>query len=90
MEVTYYTILPQFSKFNDGINYLSTSPYKFAFAIGSNVYDYNGNRISAPENSEFILKNELAIDIKEYFEFLSPGQLYIKDGFITYFKEIRL
>jgi hypothetical protein len=90
MEVAYYIIIPQFNKFNDGLSYLSTHSYQFAFAIGSVVYDYDGNRTSAPENSEFFQIDELAMDIKEYSEYLSPGETYVKDGFIQYFKEIRI
>lgn len=90
MEVIYYKIIPQFIKFNDGMNYLSTYSYQFAFAVGSVVYDYNGNRASAPESAEFFPISDLAMDIKPYSEYLSPGETYIKDGFIQYFKEIRL
>lgn len=90
MEVIYYTIIPQFSKLNDGMNYLSTHSYQFAFAVGSVVYDCNGNRISSPENSEFFPISELAMDITQYSEYSSPGETYIKDGFIQYFKEIRI
>ena len=90
MEITYYTILPQFRRFSDGVDYLSTHSYQFAFAIGSIVYDYNQTRISAPENAEFIPIDELAMDLKPYSEYLSPCQTYIKDWFIQYFKEIKL
>ena len=89
METTYYKIIPQFRRFSDGVDYLSAHSYQCAFAIGSVVYDHNQTRISEPENAEFILIDELAMDINEFSENLSPGQIYIKDGFIQYFKEIK-
>lgn len=89
MEVIYYKILPLFNTVGDGLNYLTTSPYKFSFIADSVAYNHMGNIIPIPDNSETILINELAIDIKEKTDYLSPGHLYIKDGFIEYYKEIR-
>ena len=90
MEKTYYIILPQFNSLAEASNYFLNSEFKFSFAVNSNVYDENGNEILEPTNFEIIPIEQIGMQIYDSNDFLSPGQTHIKDGFIQYFKELKL
>lgn len=90
MEETYYIILPQFTSLAEASNYFLNSDFKFSFAVNSTIYDENGNEISEPTNFEIIPIEQICMQIYESNNLLSPGQKHIKDGFIQYFKELKL
>lgn len=90
MEKTYYIILPQFTSTAEASTYFLNSEFKFSFAVNSNVYDENGNEIPEPANFDIIPIEQIAMQIYKSNDLLSPGQTHIKDGFIQYFKELKL
>lgn len=91
MDRTYYIIVPQFTSIAEALDYLSRkTSYSFNFSVGTKIYDTKGNEIVEPTNFEIIPIEGLAMQIYEFTEDLWPGQTYIQDDFIKYFKELTL
>lgn len=90
METTYFIILPQFNNTIESSEYMSTHSIEFAFSVNSDSYDSEGNQIPMPQNATIIPINGISMDIKSDLDLVGPGELHIKDGFIQYFKEIKL
>ena len=80
-----YTILVGFNTLQDGIDYMSSSPYKIAFSVGGQTYDDLGNSIQTPDYSEIVMVGDVFITNTEG---PAPGDLYIDNGFLRYYKEI--
>ena len=80
-----YIILLGFSSIQEGVDYMSLSPYTFAFSVGGVTYDFGGSIIDTPNDSSII--NEGHIFICNHSDPL-PGSLYIDDDFLKYYKEI--
>lgn len=84
MEKKEYIITPGFTTIEDGLKYLEDNNYEFSFSVNNETYNSNGVKINTPDNSEFILINNIYIDI---YTNAGPGQLYVEDGFLKYYKE---
>lgn len=80
-----HIILVGFNTLQDGIDYMVSSPYKFAFIVGGQTYDSIGNPITTPENSEVVNFGSIYITDNEN---PASGDLYIEGGFLKYYKEI--
>jgi hypothetical protein len=78
-------ILLGFNTLQEGIDYMQSSPYKFSFSFNGNSYDFTGLGISTPENSSVIDEGGIYVCSSEN---PSPGELYIENGFLQYYKEI--
>lgn len=78
-------VLVEFISVLEGLDYINNSPNKFCFYVGGQTYDINGNVIQTPSNYEIFGINNIYINITDD---TAPGQLYISDGFIKYYKEI--
>lgn len=89
MERTYYIIIPQFISIDIALRYLNENSLSFNFYVAGKIYNSQRTEVQKPINAEIIPINKLAIQIFEFSEYLSPGQTYIQDGFIQYFKELK-
>jgi hypothetical protein len=78
-------VLVEFNSVLEGLDYINNLPDKFCFYVGGETYDINGDFMETPINSEIFGVNNICINI---INNTSPGQLYISDGFIKYYKEI--
>ena len=80
-----YTFLFNFNTIQEGVDYMSNSPHKFAFSVGGQTYDNLGNPIPTPDYSEIT-------EVVDVFTVNNvnpwPGDLYINNGFLRYYKEI--
>lgn len=79
-----FIILPRFKSIMDGLNYLNGTEYKFCFVSDGIAYSIDGIRIESPDNAEVINIENIYIEI---YEDPFPGQLYIENGFLKYYKE---
>jgi hypothetical protein len=77
-------VLVEFNSVLEGLDYMNISPNKFCFYVDGQTYDINGNVIQTPNNSEIFGINNIYINITDD---TAPGQLYISEGFIKYYKE---
>jgi len=84
MERTEFIILPEFITIVNGLEYLETNKIKFSFSVNNETYSSDGVQISTPNNSEIIPINDIYIDI---YENPQPGQLYVEDDYLKYYKE---
>ena len=85
MKKKVYIILIGFNSIQEGIEYNQTSPYKISFSVDGVTYNEDGDVIETPNNSGvipnvgiYVCNNQNPI----------PGQLYIEDGFLKYFKYV--
>jgi len=85
MNKTIYIILVGFNTLQEGLDYMTSSPYNFSFIVGGQTYDSLGNPIATPDNPEIIQYGQIYITDNEN---PAPGDLYIEDGFLKYYKEI--
>jgi hypothetical protein len=80
-----YIILIGFDTLQNGIDYMVSSPYKLAFSVDGQTYDYLGNAITTPSESEVIAEGSIWIcDCDNPVS----GDLYVSDGFLKYNKII--
>lgn len=77
-------ILPIFNSIEEGSSYLTTSALDFAFSVNNKTYSITGIEIDTPINSQLIPINDIYIQLHGDPQ---PGQLYVEDGFLKYFKE---
>jgi len=87
MNKFFYIILVQFSSINIGQKYMSDNNIYFAFCVDDNTYSAEGDIIKQPENSSIVSYGELSIKIHKN---PTPGQLFIKNGFLQYYKETQI
>jgi hypothetical protein len=80
-----YTILVGFNTLQNGIDYMFSSPYKIAFSVDGQTYSYLGQPIDTPVDSEIIMVGNVFITNTED---PAPGDVYIDNGFLKYYKEI--
>tara|TARA_R110000868_G_scaffold105774_11_gene290465 strand:+ start:942 stop:1202 length:261 start_codon:yes stop_codon:yes gene_type:complete len=80
-----YIVLLGFDTVQDGIDYMQSSPYNFAFSVGGSTYDHDGNSISTPADSSVVNNGEMWVCNCEN---PIPGSPYINGGFLKYYKEI--
>ena len=81
-----YIILLGFNSVQEGIDYMQSSSHSFAFSVGGNTYDHEGNSISTPDDSSVIANGDVYVCDCDGIP--APGQLYISGGFLKYYKEI--
>jgi hypothetical protein len=79
-----FIILPQFTSIVIGLNYLKSTENKFCFVAKNKTYSIDGKKIDTPDNSEVINIDDIYIEL--YGDPL-PGQLYIENDFLKYYKE---
>lgn len=87
MDKTYYKIIPQFLSVSMALKYFKAQSIEFNFYVSGKIYNCSLEVIEKPLNCEIIPIHKLANQFCVYNEFTMPGQTYIKDGFIEYFKE---
>jgi hypothetical protein len=80
-----FIMLPQFTSKTAGLNYLKNTDNKFCFVAKNKVYDILGEEIISPDNSDIINITDIYIEI---YENPQPGQLYIENDFLKYYKEM--
>ena len=78
-------VLIEFNSIYDGMEYINSSPNKFSFYVNGTTYNMYGNEIQTPTEYELYSFGDIFIEITNDD---SPGQLYISDGFIKYYKEM--
>ena len=79
-----YTILIGFGTINEGIDFMTNSIYKIAFSVNNQTYNYLGQPIDTPLDSEIVMVGGVFITNTED---PAPGDVYIDNGFLKYFKE---
>lgn len=89
-------VLLQFKSISDGVDYMLNQISPFSFCVGRVYYNNLGEQINYPEELEkpdyINLAKEsgngyIHIDIhNEPVEMMLPGDLYVSDGFIKYYK----
>ncbi len=79
-----FIILPQFTSIVTGLNYLKDTEHKFCFVAKNKTYNIEGKVIDTPDNSEVISIVDIYIELHED---PFPGQLYIENDFLKYYKE---
>lgn len=87
MDTKEFIIIPRFNSMEDGLNYLNSNDIKFIFGVGDKIFDSNSTEIDIPYDSEIINIDNISISINED---PLPGQLYIEDDFLKYYKELDL
>jgi len=84
MEKKEFIIIPEFTTIEDGLKYIVDNDIKFSFSVNNETYSSDGVKIDTPINCELININDIYIGINDN---PSPGQLYIEDDFLKYYKE---
>ena len=84
MEKKEFIIIPEFTTIEDGLKYIVNNDIKFSFSVNNETYSSNGIKINTPNNSEIININNIFIGV--YYN-AGPGQLYIENDFLKYYKE---
>jgi hypothetical protein len=80
-----YTFLFNFNTIQEGVDYMSNSPHKVAFSVGGQTYDKLGNPIPTPDYSDITeVVNVFSVNNTNPW----PGELYVDNGFLRYYKEI--
>jgi hypothetical protein len=85
-----HIVLLEFNSISDGVDYMSNQISPFSFCVGRVYYNNLGEEITLSETPDIInLKNNLSdgyihIDIHEGP--VLPGDLYVSDGFMRYYK----
>jgi hypothetical protein len=83
-------VLLEFNSISDGVDYMLNQISPFSFCVGRVYYNNLGEEITLSEDPDIInLKNNLSdgyihIDIHEGS--VLPGDLYVSDGFMKYYK----
>lgn len=83
METT-YNVLITFKSKKEAKNYFKESGLLFAYECDNLIYDIQGNVIKEPKNSVKYNFGDIWI---ENIENPVSSQLFIKDGFLSYFQE---
>jgi hypothetical protein len=89
MEIEHIVLL-EFNSISDGVDYMSNQISPFSFCVNGFYYNNLGEEIILKETPDIInLENNLSdgyihIDIHEGP--VLPGDLYVSDGFMRYYK----
>jgi hypothetical protein len=86
MEKKEYIVLINFQSINEGVNFVNTFITPFCFLFNGETYDSQGNIIQTPDEFVVYNPNEIYVSITELSP--SPGDLYVENSFLKYFKEI--
>ena len=81
-----YIILPSFGTIEEGVNYLDVNVFDFYFSVEGLAYTELGESTDLPENYEIVPIEGVHIELYENPE---PGQLYIENNLLKYYKEDR-
>lgn len=84
MEKKEFIVIPAFTSFVDALKYIENSKIKFSFSVNNETYSSNSIKNYTPTNGTVININDICIDI---YVNPSPGQLYIDNDFLKYYKE---
>lgn len=79
-----FIILPRFDSIEEGVNYVNESLFDFYFSVNGVTYTELGVETTTPDNSEFIPIEGIHLGI---YENAQPGELYIENSLIKYYKE---
>ena len=77
-----YIVLLEFNSISDGVEYMSNQISPFSFCVDGVYYNNLGIEISLSETPD-IIDGYIHIDIHEN---PVPGELYVSDGFMKYYK----
>jgi hypothetical protein len=83
-----FIVIPRFNSVEEGIDYLTTNNISFSFGVDDKFFSILGDEIFIPEGS-IIFGIDDAKDLK-YIELHVdplPGQLYVDNGLLKYYKE---
>jgi len=78
-----YIVLLEFNSISDGIDYMSNQISPFSFCVDGVYYNNLGEEITLSETPD-IIDGYIHIDTHE--EPVMPGELYVFDGFMRYYK----
>jgi hypothetical protein len=87
MEEKEYIVLLEFNSIEDGVNFMTNKISPFSFYASGKSYDSSGNEISITETTD-IINGYIHVDIHQ--EPVMPGEFYINNGFLKYYKLINL
>jgi len=79
-----FIILLKFNSLEEGLVFLENKKLQVAFIASEVIYDYLGEEISLEGEKEIVFPSEIVLDIKPKF---LPGDLYIENNILKYFKE---
>lgn len=80
-----FIILIEFKTIEEGLNFMNESENYFSFSVKNKTYSSVGQEIKTPDNSSIIYFGDIFIGI---IENPMPGELFIENGFLQYYKEI--
>ena len=78
-------VLLEFNSISDGVDYMLNQISPFSFCVGRVYYNNLGEQITLSETPD-IIDGYIHIDIHN--EPLIPGDLYVSDGFMKYYKMV--
>ena len=85
-----HIVLLEFNSISDGVDYMLNQISPFSFCVGKVYYNDLGEEITLSETPDIInLSKESRNDyihIDIHNEPLLPGDLYVSDGFMKYYK----
>ena len=76
-------VLLQFNSISDGVDYMLNQISPFSFCVGGVYYNNLGEQITLSETPD-IIDGYIHIDINN--EPVLPGDIYVSDGFMKYYK----
>lgn len=83
-----FVLLPRFNTKDDGLNYMSTSEYKFAFIVDDIIYSYDGIELSLTmDYIDVLIENMQFNNIKINKNLANDSELYLEDNILQYYKE---
>jgi len=81
-----YIIIINFSTKEEALSYMQSSGLNFSFSVANTeFFNSAGDIISEPESYNSFDKGDISISDKAD---PLPGELYIENGFLKYYKEI--
>ena len=84
MEKKEFIIIPEFTSLINALDYIENNKIKISFSVNGVTYSSNGIKNYTPNNGTIMNINDIYIDI---YVNPSPGQLYVDNDFLKYYKE---
>lgn len=84
MENKEFIIIPEFTNLAYALKYIENSEVKFSFSVNGEIYSSNGIKNYTPNDGLIIEIDKINIII---YDNPLPGELYIDNDFLKYYKE---
>lgn len=84
MENKEFIIIPEFTNLAYALKYIENSEVKFSFSVNGEIYSSNGIKNYTPNDGLIIEIDKINIII---YNNPLPGELYIDNDFLKYYKE---